>query len=148
MGDMVERTCEHLHQIQVYETAKEVCDQCVEHDDVWPALRMCLICGFVGCCDTSKHKHMKQHYEQTGHPIFRSIRLDEGWGWCYEHNAFFYGRTLEKHYPHPACPLARIQKPAPSSQERRLIELVTGPSPYQVTFTTFEQVLLPASQTW
>jgi hypothetical protein len=41
---------------------------------------------------------MKQHYEETGHGIFRSIRLDEGWGWCYDHNAFFSSRRLKKHY--------------------------------------------------
>ncbi len=60
---------------------------------------MCLICGFVGCCDTAKNKHMKQHYETSGHPIFRSIRLAEGWIWCYADNAFFEARTLEHYRP-------------------------------------------------
>jgi hypothetical protein len=40
---------------------------------------------------------MKAHYEETGHPIFRSIRLDESWVWCYEDNAFFSGKILEKY---------------------------------------------------
>jgi uncharacterized UBP type Zn finger protein len=57
---------------------------------------MCLTCGFVGCCDTSKNKHMKAHYEETGHPLFRSIRLQESWVWCYEDNAFFSGKILEQ----------------------------------------------------
>jgi predicted ester cyclase len=98
-GQMAEKECDHLQNIQVYETDLHSCEQCVAQGDIWPALRMCLICGFVGCCDTSKNKHMKQHYEQTGHSIFRSIRLDEGWGWCYDHNAFFSSRRLKKHYP-------------------------------------------------
>lgn len=98
-GSMAEKKCEHLDEIKVSGTDQDVCEQCVAQGDVWPALRMCLICGFVGCCDTSKNKHMKQHYEVTGHPIFRSIRLDEGWGWCYDHNAFFSSRRLQKHYP-------------------------------------------------
>lgn len=97
-GGMAEKECDHLQNIQVYETDENVCKQCETQGDIWPALRMCLVCGFVGCCDTSKNKHMKQHYEETGHGIFRSIRLDEGWGWCYDHNAFFSNRRLKKHY--------------------------------------------------
>lgn len=31
--------------------------------------------------------------------IMRSIRLEEGWGWCYEDNAFLSSRTLKKHFP-------------------------------------------------
>jgi predicted ester cyclase len=98
-GGMAEKECGHLQNIKVSETSEDSCQQCVAQGDVWPALRMCLICGFVGCCDTSKNKHMKQHYEETSHGIFRSIRLDEGWGWCYDDNAFFSRRRLEKHYP-------------------------------------------------
>jgi predicted ester cyclase len=97
-GGMVEKECDHLQHIQVYETDVNVCKQCSDQGDIWPALRMCLICGFVGCCDTSKNKHMKQHYEETGHGLFRSIRLDEGWGWCYEDDAFISSRRLKKHY--------------------------------------------------
>jgi uncharacterized UBP type Zn finger protein len=97
-GQMAPKACHHLQDIQVWEPEVDVCEQCVVQGDVWPALRMCLICGFVGCCDTSKNKHMKQHYEQTGHGIFRSIRLAEGWGWCYDDNAFFSSQRLEKHY--------------------------------------------------
>lgn len=70
---------------------------CFDQGDNWPALRLCLICGFVGCCDTSKNKHMLNHYEETGHPIMRSIRMDEGWVWCYEDNAFFETAVLDRY---------------------------------------------------
>lgn len=96
-GQAGDKPCDHLDLIQVVDTDVTECEQCVASGDVWPALRMCLVCGFVGCCDTSKNKHMKQHYETTGHPIFRSIRLDESWVWCYEDNALFSGRILEKY---------------------------------------------------
>jgi uncharacterized UBP type Zn finger protein len=56
---------------------------------------MCLVCGFVGCCDTSTNRHMVGHYEETGHPIFRSIRGDEGWVWCYADDAFFEKPILD-----------------------------------------------------
>jgi predicted ester cyclase len=96
-GQVADKPCSHLADIKVTEPTTDVCEDCVAVGEIWPALRMCLTCGYVGCCDTSVHKHMKQHYEQTGHPLFRSIRLDEGWVWCYEDNAFFTKRTLEKY---------------------------------------------------
>jgi predicted ester cyclase len=95
-GQIADKPCSHLDLIKFTEPSVVVCEPCVASGDVWPALRMCLICGFVGCCDTSENKHMKQHYEQTGHPLFRSIRLEEGWVWCYEDNAFFSKRILKK----------------------------------------------------
>ena len=98
-GQVADRPCPHLDEIRFTEPATDVCAQCVAAGDIWPALRMCLVCGFVGCCDTSKNKHMKAHSEATGHPIFRSIRMDEGWIWCYEDNAFFQRRTLERYRP-------------------------------------------------
>ncbi len=98
-GRLEETPCEHLHLIRLSTTDETVCQACVEQGDVWPALRLCLICGFVGCCDQAKNHHMKQHYEETGHGIMRSIRLDEGWGWCYDHGTMFSSRTLARYYP-------------------------------------------------
>ena len=96
-GQVADKECAHLDNIQITETTTDVCNDCVALGDVWPALRMCLICGYVGCCDTSKNKHMKQHFEKTDHAIFRSIRLEESWVWCYEDDAFFSGEILEKY---------------------------------------------------
>jgi predicted ester cyclase len=96
-GQVADKECTHLDKIQVVDPTTDVCEQCVASGDVWPALRMCLICGFVGCCDTSKNKHMKQHYQDTGHSIFRSIRLEEGWVWCYEDSAFFGASLLDRY---------------------------------------------------
>ena len=52
-GEARDRSCEHVQQIQVTEPTTDVCDACVATGDIWPALRMCVICGYVGCCDTS-----------------------------------------------------------------------------------------------
>ena len=96
-GQVADKPCSHLDQIKVIDPDKDVCPQCVAMGDIWPALRMCLICGFIGCCDTSKNKHAKAHFQETGHALIRSIRLEESWVWCYEDAALFSGRILDKY---------------------------------------------------
>jgi uncharacterized UBP type Zn finger protein len=90
-----EKTCSHLHLIQVREPSTRVCQDCIDLGDSWPNLRMCLICGYVGCCDTSKNKHMHQHIEETGHPLIRSIEAGEGWIWCYPDEAFISAKSRQ-----------------------------------------------------
>lgn len=94
-GQVADKPCSHLDDIGVTRSDAVACDDC-QPDEIWPALRLCLICGHVGCCDTSTNKHAKAHWEQTGHPLIRSLRLDEAWTWCYEDNAVFEKRTLER----------------------------------------------------
>ncbi len=96
-GQVADLTCSHLDLIQVTEPESDVCNECIAQGDLWPALRLCLICGYIGCCDTSKNKHMKKHFGETGHPIFRSIRLQESWVWCYEDDRFFSGKILDNY---------------------------------------------------
>ena len=51
--------------------------------DVWVHLRLCLSCGHVGCCDSSKNKHATAHFRESGHPIVQSHQPGETWRWCY-----------------------------------------------------------------
>jgi len=44
---------------------------------------MCLECGNVGCCDSSKNKHATKHFRATQHPVMRSLQPGEHWKWCY-----------------------------------------------------------------
>jgi uncharacterized UBP type Zn finger protein len=44
---------------------------------------MCLSCGHVGCCDSSKNKHATKHFHLTKHPIVQSLEPGEDWRWCY-----------------------------------------------------------------
>ena len=94
-GQVADKPCAHLADVQVLHTAKQTCDDCGP-GEIWPALRMCLSCGHVGCCDTATNKHAKAHWQQEGHPLMRSIRLSESWIWCYEDGALFQKRTLER----------------------------------------------------
>ncbi|SDQ73745.1 Na+/H+ antiporter [Quadrisphaera sp. DSM 44207] len=52
----------------------------------WTALRRCLTCGYVGCCDSSPRRHATRHFEATGHPVMRSAEPGEAWRWCYVHS--------------------------------------------------------------
>lgn len=78
--------CSHLDQIQIKEPAARVCEECVALGDRWVHLRMCLICGHVGCCDTSKNRHATAHFHATNHPLIRSLEPRESWVWCYVDN--------------------------------------------------------------
>ncbi|MEQ9105080.1 MAG: cation:proton antiporter [Rhodothermales bacterium] len=76
--------CAHtgdLHPVQVVEPT--VCQACREQGDSWVHLRVCMTCGHVGCCDSSKNKHATRHFQETGHAVMRSIEPGETWGWCY-----------------------------------------------------------------
>jgi uncharacterized UBP type Zn finger protein len=75
--------CTHLDQIKVTSTNTHVCEECVKIGDTWVHLRLCLICGHVGCCDSSKNKHATKHFHKTKHPLIRSIEPGESWIWCY-----------------------------------------------------------------
>ena len=75
--------CTHLDQIKVRETRKHECEECVKTGDTWVHLRMCLTCGQVGCCDSSKNQHATKHFHRTQHPLMRSIEPGESWIWCY-----------------------------------------------------------------
>ncbi len=75
--------CTHLDQIKVRTTNKHVCEECVKMGDTWVHLRLCLVCGHVGCCDSSKNKHATKHFHKSQHPLIRSIEPGESWIWCY-----------------------------------------------------------------
>jgi uncharacterized UBP type Zn finger protein len=80
--------CSHGDQVKILETDKHVCEDCVKTGDTWIHLRMCLECGHVGCCDSSKNKHATRHFQESHHPLMRSIEPNEDWVWCYVDNVF------------------------------------------------------------
>ena len=78
--------CEHLLDEALYAVPDnpDACEDCVAIGETsWVALRMCLRCGHVGCCDSSPHRHAEGHFATTRHPVMRSIELGEAWRWCY-----------------------------------------------------------------
>ena len=69
--------------MQVTETEKDGCEECLKSGGEWVHLRMCLVCGEVGCCDQSPGTHATAHFNESGHPIMRSIEPGESWVWCF-----------------------------------------------------------------
>jgi uncharacterized UBP type Zn finger protein len=75
--------CPHEKLIRDVTTSASGCEDCLKIGDTWVHLRICLICGYVGCCDQSKNKHATRHFHTTGHPIVQSLEPGEDWRWCY-----------------------------------------------------------------
>ena len=45
--------CTHLDQIYDVEPSAQGCEECLKTGDWWVHLRECLVCGHVGCWDSS-----------------------------------------------------------------------------------------------
>jgi uncharacterized UBP type Zn finger protein len=77
-------SCTHFQQVRDVEPRTPGrCEECLKTGGRWVHLRLCLICGHVGCCDESPGKHATKHFHHSGHPIMQSLEPGEDWGWCY-----------------------------------------------------------------
>jgi uncharacterized UBP type Zn finger protein len=76
--------CTHLDLIAEVEPQTPTgCTACLATGDTWVHLRLCLSCGFVGCCDSSPNRHATHHFEEEHHPLIQSFQPGEDWTWCY-----------------------------------------------------------------
>jgi len=75
--------CTHRDQEKDVAPRDTGCTECIATGDTWVSLRLCLACGNVGCCESSKNDHAHKHYAASGHPIIRSLEPGETWRWCY-----------------------------------------------------------------
>jgi hypothetical protein len=82
------KTCTHLNQIHKVHPSGNGCKECLEMGDTWVHLRLCLSCGHVGCCDSSKNKHATKHFHTVHHPIVQSFEPGEDWRWFYVDEMF------------------------------------------------------------
>ncbi|TLY35733.1 MAG: UBP-type zinc finger domain-containing protein [Nitrospirae bacterium] len=82
------KTCTHRNQIRKVTPSARGCEHCLAIGDTWVHLRLCLSCGHVGCCDSSKNRHATKHYHATSHPIIQSVEPGESWRWCYPDELF------------------------------------------------------------
>jgi len=71
---------------RIEDAVADACEECLVEGTQWVALRRCLACGQVGCCDSSPSRHATRHYERTRHPVIQSAEPGEDWRWCYPHH--------------------------------------------------------------
>jgi uncharacterized UBP type Zn finger protein len=79
------RPCEHLSGARSIKPHSTECLECLDLGCGWVALWRCLSCGWVACSNDSPNKHAKAHYQETDHPVARSLEPDPGQCWCYVH---------------------------------------------------------------
>jgi monovalent cation:H+ antiporter-2, CPA2 family len=75
--------CSHLAQTHPVHPSARGCEECLRTGDDWVHLRICLTCGHVGCCDSSRNRHATAHFHATDHPVMKSLEPGDRWGWCY-----------------------------------------------------------------
>ncbi len=80
--------CAHLEQIKKVFPSAAGCEECLQTNDSWVHLRICLTCGHVGCCDDSKNKHATAHFHANQHPLIKSMERGEDWAWCYKDETY------------------------------------------------------------
>ncbi len=76
-------SCAHLELVLDLGPRTQGCEECLRLGERWVHLRLCLTCGHVGCCDSSRRRHAIAHFWATSHPIVRSLEPGETWRWCY-----------------------------------------------------------------
>jgi len=84
-------TCEHFEQATALTTDVRECAECVAIDSGWVHLRLCLVCGNVGCCDSSPNTHASKHFHSSDHAVMRSIEPGDDWGYCFIDDAWVDG---------------------------------------------------------
>jgi len=82
-------TCTHLDTVTITELPESVegCTDCLATGGQWLHLRICLGCGHVACCDSSPNQHASKHFEDSGHPLIRSLEPGEEWSFCFVDDA-------------------------------------------------------------
>ena len=75
--------CTHLNQIRdPAPLTPEGCEECLREGKQWVEARKCLVCGHVGCCDSSEGRHARAHFHSTQHPLIEPLS-GKKWTWCY-----------------------------------------------------------------
>ncbi len=82
--------CSHLDQIDpAAQPSADGCEDCLRTGGRWVHLRMCRVCGHVGCCDSSPSRHASAHHASVSHALVSSYEPGEDWWWCFEDEVSF-----------------------------------------------------------
>ena len=70
--------CTHLGMVKAAAPSGDGCQECLAMGDTWVHLRLCRTCGHVGCCDDSKNRHARKHFQKSKHAIISSFEPGDG----------------------------------------------------------------------
>lgn len=76
-------SCAHLEAHPAVVAEATACEDCLAEGTSWVALRQCLTCGHIGCCDSSPRQHATAHFHASTHPVIQSAEPGEDWRWCF-----------------------------------------------------------------
>ena len=62
-------SCKHLGLFTRVTPSADGCEECLKIGQQWVHLRICRVCGHVGCCDQSIGRHATKHFHASGHPV-------------------------------------------------------------------------------
>ena len=82
-GELDPTACSHMGQAANVTPSSSGCEECIKMGAEWINLRICLVCGYVACCESSPHQHANKHYHSSGHPLIQSFNPGERWIYCY-----------------------------------------------------------------
>jgi CPA1 family monovalent cation:H+ antiporter len=86
MGKISTSECPHFE--RTVSSALDVPDTKCEECGVSAPTRVCMICGHIGCCETT-NGHALAHSKSADHPIIRELPVSErSFTWCYGCNAY------------------------------------------------------------
>ncbi len=84
MATIPRHQCPHFDDEASPTLISELCEEC----GVSSPTRLCLSCGYVGCCD-STNGHATAHAQSSDHPLIRSLPISErSFTWCYKCQAY------------------------------------------------------------
>jgi CPA2 family monovalent cation:H+ antiporter-2 len=75
--------CPHTEVIRPVQPSAYGCEDCLRIGSTWVHLRICLSCGYAGCCDSSPHRHARAHAAEDAHPIMASLEPGDDWAYCF-----------------------------------------------------------------
>jgi CPA2 family monovalent cation:H+ antiporter-2 len=87
-AERASQACSHAREITGVQPRATGCEECLRLGWSWVHLRICMSCGHVGCCDSSRGRHATQHFRSDGHPIVKSLEALDDWTWCYADKTF------------------------------------------------------------
>ena len=95
--------CRHAGEARPVFPSAPGCEDCLRTGDTWVHLRVCLTCGYVGCCDSSPNRHARRHHDGEGHSLICSGQPGETWVYCFPDDLMLSGRNPDSVEPAPVA---------------------------------------------